>query len=227
MKTRRAGRRIALVSALALSSVTLGGAVASGLSDDPATTTTAEAGAGGFYPQHVPRPAYAFGETLSKLAGPKLEITFMAGIIPHHADAIEMAQMELARGQSADLRAHAENIIASQRHQIEQFTAYLRTWYGLTPEQAMAQMPAEAMAEHEAMMAESRRSMDELASVPAGHQFDVAFAQRMIPHHQAGIIEFLEPQGRARHAALRVAASTGINEQQAEATDFRTWLAGA
>ena len=48
----------------------------------------------------------------------------------------------------------------------------------------------------------------------------------MIPHHQSGIIEFLEPQSRAPHAQLRVAATAGITTQQAQVADFRTWLAG-
>ena len=48
----------------------------------------------------------------------------------------------------------------------------------------------------------------------------------MIPHHQSGIIEFLEPQSRAVHPQLRVAATAGITTQQAQVADFRTWLAG-
>ena len=60
----------------------------------------------------------------------------------------------------------------------------------------------------------------------AGEDFDVAFVQKMIPHHQSGIIEFLEPQSRAPHAQLRVAATAGITTQQAQVADFRTWLAG-
>jgi hypothetical protein len=46
----------------------------------------------------------------------------------------------------------------------------------------------------------------------------------MIPHHQSGIIEFLEPQSRAPHAELRVAAANGIITQESQAVDFRTWL---
>lgn len=41
-----------------------------------------------------------------------------------------------------------------------------------------------------------------------------------------GVVEFLEPQARAVHRQLRVAAASGINTQTAEIADFRTWLSG-
>lgn len=170
--------------------------------------------------------AYLFGETLAKLEGEQLEITFMAEIIPHHRAAIEMAELELERGTNPDIRTHAENIIANQQHQVDQFTRWLEEWYGLTPEEAMAQAPEEARQEMAALEQEARQMIEELRQVPAGEEFDVAFVKKMIPHHQAGIIEFLEPQSRAVHPPLRVAASSGITTQEMEVADFLTWLSG-
>lgn len=168
--------------------------------------------------------AYLFGETLAKLSGRDLEITFMGSIIAHHQAAITMAKLELERGKSPDIRTHAENIISQQQSEIDQYTRWLKQWYGLTPEQARQQAPAEARAEMQKMDQETQQRINELKAVGAGIQFDIAFVQRIIPHHNAGIIEFLEPQARAPHAELRVAAATGITNQEAEIADFRTWL---
>ncbi|MDP9440855.1 MAG: DUF305 domain-containing protein [Actinomycetota bacterium] len=170
--------------------------------------------------------AYLFGETLAKLEGEELETTFLAEIIPHHRAAIEMAQLELERGTSPDIRTHAENIIANQQHQIDQFTRWLDEWYGLTPEEAMAQAPEEARQEMETLEAETSQMVEELRQVSAGEDFDVAFVRMMVPHHQAGIIEFLEPQSRAVHPELRVAATSGITTQEMQVADFLTWLSG-
>ena len=170
--------------------------------------------------------AYEFGETLAGLEGEQLEVTFLAEIIGHHQAAIEMAQLELERGTSPDIRTHAENIIARQQHQIDQFTTWLEEWYGLTPEEAKAQAPEEAQEEMKILEEETRMMVEELAAVEAGEDFDVAFVQKMIPHHNGGIVEFLELQSRADHAQLRVASSAGITAQQAQIADFRTWLAG-
>lgn len=137
-----------------------------------------------------------------------------------------MAELELERGTSPDIRTHAENIIANQQHQIHQFTRWLDEWYGLTPEEARAQAPEEARREMATMEEEMHKMHEELMAVKAGEGFDVAFVQKMIPHHSSGIIEVLEPQARAPHAELRVASTAGITTQQAEIADFRTWLAG-
>ena len=73
---------------------------------------------------------------------------------------------------------------------------------------------------------ETEQMIEELRERPEGPRFDVAFVKRMIPHHQAGIIEFLEPQSRAPHAQLRVAATSGIVNQESQVADFRTRLSG-
>lgn len=170
--------------------------------------------------------SYEIGESLAKLRGRQLEVTFLGEIIPHHQAAIDMAELELERGTDPDVRTHAENIIASQRQQIEQFTRWLREWYGLTPEEAMEQAPAEVKREMADMEKESGRMMKELREVGKGKQFDIEFVRRMIPHHSGAVIEFLEPQARADHAQLRVAAVSGVVNQESEIADFRTWLSG-
>ncbi|MFH9821465.1 DUF305 domain-containing protein [Streptomyces sp. NPDC017230] len=216
-------RRAAVVTACAASLACTGATAAWSV---PAAGVVAAAETEGHQPMPTEPVAYEFGETLAKLQGKQLETAFLAEIIPHHRGAIEMAQLELERGVDADIRTHAENVIASQKHQVEQFTRWLRQWYGLTPEEAMKQAPAEARRE----MAESHKGMqrmlEELRQVPKGEHFDVEFVRMMIPHHSSGVIEFLEPQARAPHAQLRVAAATGILNQEAEIADFRTWLAG-
>ena len=224
-RTTIAGGAIASLAALAIAGSAPAAAVPGFV---PAHATTAASSDGGDPTgvQPTSPTAYLFGETLAKLEGEQLEITFMAEIIPHHRAAIEMAELELERGTSPDIRTHAENIIAEQQHQIDQFTRWLEEWYGLTPEEAMAQAPKEARQEMAALEEETRRMIEELRQVPAGEEFDVAFVQKMVPHHQAGIIEFLEPQSRAVHPQLRVAASTGITTQEMEVADFVTWLSG-
>lgn len=190
----------------------------------PATTTQNQAG--GVQPKATSPVAYDFGETLATLQGRTLETTFLAEIISHHKAAIAMAKLERERGKDPDIRTHADNIIASQSHQVQQFTTWLKQWYGLTPEQAMAQAPRKAQLQMAALERDANRSMAELRKVPAGNAFDVAFVRSIIPHHNAGVIEFLEPQARAPHAELRVAAASGITMQESEIADFRTWLSG-
>lgn len=167
---------------------------------------------------------YKFAQILSGLEGEQLEITFLASVIPHHRDAVEMVQLELKNGISPDIRTHAENILANQQHQVEQFTSWLEEWYGLTPEEAMAKTPPNAHEVMQTMQEETQKMLKGLAAVPAGEEFDVEFVREMIPHHHGGIVEFLEVQSRAIHPQLRISATEGITTQQAQAANFRTWL---
>ncbi len=43
----------------------------------------------------------------------------------HHQQALEMAQVELAKGKSAEMKAMARNIIAAQKKEIAQFDKWL------------------------------------------------------------------------------------------------------
>ena len=228
--TSSRGRRItAAASSLAVAATLLGTAAIPASAHQWAAAVTpisADSQPETLQPEPTSPTAYEFGETLATLEGKELEATFLAEIISHHRAAIEMAQLELERGASPDIRTHAENIIANQQHQIDQFTRWLDEWYGLTPEEAKAQAPAEAQEEMKVLEQEAQTMIEELSAVEAGENFDVAFVQKMIPHHQAGIVEFLEPQSRAVHPQLRVAATAGITTQQAQVADFRTWLAG-
>ncbi|MCT2022226.1 MULTISPECIES: DUF305 domain-containing protein [Kocuria] len=218
--------RPTVAATIAVATALLGGATAPAFARWEATPVPAHTQTETLQPEPTSPTAYEFGETLAGLEGEELEITFLAEIIGHHQGAIEMAELELERGTSPDIRTHAENIVADQQHQIEQFTRWLDQWYGLTPDEAKAQAPEEARQEMATMEEEMQMMHEELLAVEAGEGFDVAFVQKMIPHHSSGIIEFLEPQARAPHAELRVASTAGITTQQAQVADFRTWLAG-
>jgi uncharacterized protein (DUF305 family) len=65
------------------------------------------------------------------LPAPRLEATFMSLMIPHHQDAIDMAGAVPGRGVHEDVERLAERIIATQRAENAQMTAWLAAWYGL------------------------------------------------------------------------------------------------
>ena len=49
---------------------------------------------------------------------------FVAGMIPHHAGAIDMAEIELKYGKDPKLRTLARNIIAAQKKEIAEMKAW-------------------------------------------------------------------------------------------------------
>lgn len=177
-------------------------------------------------PQPMPLPsmAYDYARVLAGLSGRQLETTFMAGMIPHHQMAIEMAELELQRGSHPQLKRLATNIITSQRQEINQMTRWLRRWYRLTPQEALAQAPPRARQLLQMMDQHMQHGMDRLRSVPAGSRFDAAFMQHMIPHHQMAILESLPVQTGATHTALRQLAGDIITHQAGEVVQMLAWL---
>ncbi len=61
----------------------------------------------------------------------RLEAVFMSMMIPHHQDAIDMAELAASRAAHDELKALAQSIITTQGAEIATMTGWLRDWYGL------------------------------------------------------------------------------------------------
>jgi uncharacterized protein (DUF305 family) len=168
--------------------------------------------------------ARQYAAMLAELPPRQLEPAFMAGMIPHHAAAVAMARLELAHGTHPELKAMARDIITAQNTEIEQMTGWLRQWYGLTPEQAPDRAPAMVRQMQDRMDQQMQMMTTMLASAPAGPDFDRAFLQAMIPHHEMAVIEAGKVADRMGHPALATMAGDIVSSQKSEIRQMRTWL---
>lgn len=149
--------------------------------------------------------------TLETLEGAKFEIAFIDAMIPHHQSAIEMAQIALERSQRPELQAAAQAIIAAQQAEIDQMTAWLQEWHGATPSDQDHGM---------AMTAD----IEALHTVPT-EEFDIAFLEAMIPHHDGAIAMAELVPGRTERAELIELAEAILSAQRAENEQFEQWIA--
>ena len=139
----------------------------------------------------------------------RFEIKFLQDMIDHHVMAVETAELCVARAVHEELRQLCEEIIAAQSAEIEQMQRWLRQWYGISYQPQMK--PGD------------QREVERLASL-SGAEFEIAFMEMMIEHHQAAIREAEECLRRAYHAQLRRLCENIIETQSAEIEQMQRWL---
>lgn len=143
--------------------------------------------------------------TTSQTAGNAADAVFAASMIPHHEDAIEMAQIALERTKREEIRTLAEGIISSQQEEI----AILRD--------RLSELPsADPDADHMMDMAEMTALMD-------AEPFDRAFIDAMVPHHEGAIMMAEQQLDAGQDPVLRALAEEIIDEQAVEIDQMQMW----
>lgn len=151
------------------------------------------------------------------------DIAFAQGMVPHHAQAVEMAEMALDTSQDDQLRDLAERIKAAQQPEIDQMTSLLEAWG--EPVQAnpdghgMGSMGGDAMGP--GMMSD-----DEMGQMRAmgGAAFDEMWLTMMIRHHEGAIEMAEEHQAEGQSSEALALSEAIITAQQAEVDEMRAML---
>ena len=58
------------------------------------------------------------------------DVDFLAMMIPHHEGAVVMANDAWQKSKRPEIQKLAQNIIGSQKNEIEQMQQWRKTWYG-------------------------------------------------------------------------------------------------
>ena len=158
--------------------------------------------------------AHTEGVTVASAPAPSrstsnFEINFMTDMIDHHQMAIEMAEICLDKAVHEELRTMCQNIIVTQSAEIQQMQSWLQEWYGITYEPTMK--PGD------------QKMLDRLASL-SGAEFEIAFMEMMIKHHEKAIKEGRHCLDKAYHAELREMCEDIIATQSAEIAQMEAWL---
>jgi uncharacterized protein (DUF305 family) len=116
------------------------------------------------------------------------DVAFAQMMIPHHQQAVEMADLALEQAQSPEVLALAQQIQGAQQPEIDEMTTWLQDWGAPVP-------TSEAAVDHSGhdmggmgagtgMM--SAEQMDDLAAA-SGAEFDQMWLDMMIVHHEGAI----------------------------------------
>lgn len=139
-------------------------------------------------------------KTLRPLKGLAFDVKFAQLMINHHRMAVNMAQYAYKNARDARVRKNAQDVMNVQNREIEQMTAWLKTWKASVPRQ-------------------EQTSFTGIKGSP-----ERWFLTEMIPHHQGAIDMAKLAQTRSKNRNVLNMAAGILKTQQAEINQYRTWL---
>ena len=160
--------------------------------------------------------------SVSAVALNAADIEFAQGMIAHHEQAIEMAEIALDPnvGASPEVVDLATRIKGAQDPEVELMTGWLTA---AGEPVSMGASEGHDMSSMEGMM--TAEQMDAMAAM-TGTDFDQAWLQMMIAHHKGAVSQSQTVKANGSNADVLALADTIIKAQQAEITEMQALLQG-
>lgn len=149
---------------------------------------------------------------------------FATMMIPHHAQAIEMADLALSQATDPKVKALAPKIKGAQGPEITRMSGWLTGWGAPVPstagESGMAGMPG--MGEQTGGMM-SAQEMTDLGAA-TGPAFDQMWLKMMITHHEGAVAMAKDELDQGANPEAKKLAQAVIDGQSAEIAEMRSAL---
>ncbi|MFW2236975.1 DUF305 domain-containing protein [Rhodococcus opacus] len=147
------------------------------------------------------------------------DVAFLEGMYPHHAQAVQMADLVAGHTDNADVVALAAAIKAAQQPEMDRMTTWLQQWGQPVPTPDMSGM--HGMNHGDGMM--SADQMDALMAL-SGTEFDRQWLTMMIEHHEGAIDMANTELADGESPEARQMATDIVTAQQKEIADMQAAL---
>ncbi|KUN99715.1 DUF305 domain-containing protein [Streptomyces caeruleatus] len=154
------------------------------------------------------------------------DVSFAQGMIPHHQQALQMAELAAGRASSAQVKGLAARIEKAQDPEIRKMTGWLRTWGEDVPSAAPGM-------DHSGHSGHSGRSgmagmmdqedMDKLSEA-SGKAFDTLFLTLMVEHHEGAVEMAEDEEAKGRYRPATELADDVVTAQTAEIEEMNKLL---
>ncbi|HEV7333878.1 MAG TPA: DUF305 domain-containing protein [Flavisolibacter sp.] len=141
---------------------------------------------------------------------------FAAMMKIHHMGAIEMAELQMARGTDPQLKQMAQGMISQKQAQLRELDAFINNNNQNTQTQGNSS----------AFYNEVKKEIEEInTNIEESGTMDQQFAQMMIPHHRGGIaLANLYLKTGAQEKNLKTLANNISSNQQKEIQQLQSWV---
>lgn len=150
------------------------------------------------------------------------DVMFATMMIPHHAQAIDMAAMAATRAGSGEVKDLARKIQEAQQPEIDRMTSWLKAWGKPVPDASMSGMGHGGMDQGDGMMTEAE--MQQLTAAK-GVAFDRLFATLMIKHHEGAVSMAQQEAQNGKNPDAVALAKQIVKDQTAEIATLKGLLA--
>ncbi|WP_433380316.1 DUF305 domain-containing protein [Streptosporangium sp. CA-115845] len=150
------------------------------------------------------------------------DVLFAQMMIPHHRQAVEMADLAATRATDAQVRRLAATIKAAQEPEIATMTGWLKSWGRPEPSAGHGGDHGMNHGEMPGMMSETYMARLRAAS---GKDFDRLFLTGMIAHHQGAVTMARQEIANGANPGAKALAERIATSQQAEIDTMNRILA--
>ena len=152
---------------------------------------------------------------------------FIEEMIPHHEDAIAMADLALQKAQRPEIKKLATDVKRVQQAEIDQMRVWYKQWFGTDvparddkDQDMMGSGSGGMMGGGMGMGMDMRMDLDYLSNAA---DFDKAFIKMMIPHHRMALMMSNMALMGGQRPELQTLARTIITGQSTEIEQMQTW----
>lgn len=159
--------------------------------------------------------------TIDKMKDMKMsgdfDLDFANMMIMHHQAAIDMSEVEIAKGTDAQIKTMAQNIITAQKAEIEQMQQFVKNY-------KMPEAKKESGEMHNELGETMKAMMDKMSSIQMTGNTDKDFVMMMIPHHESAVIMAEDELTHGKQLELKKVAQKMVADQNKEIVEFKAWL---
>jgi len=153
-----------------------------------------------------------------------IDAHFIEQMIPHHEDAITMARLAQKNAQRSEVKQLAQNIIDSQRKEINQMKDWYREWFGKDVPKDSRVMGGHGMGQSARMHMGMMGDETDMTRLEQAEDFDRAFVEEMIPHHQMAVMMATMLKNGTQRPEMKKLADDIIDAQTKEIEQMRSLL---
>ena len=157
---------------------------------------------------------------MMNISGNNVDQHFIEQMIPHHEDAIAMAEVALQKAEHSQIKILANDIIKAQSEEIEKMQEWYKSWFG-------NEAPVIGSSIRQGMNTMMRGGMmgdaTDIDRLENAKPFDKAFIEEMIPHHQMAVMMAQMLERTTSRSEMKQLAQDIISSQTKEINQMRSW----